>query len=497
MNKNLKSALKNSSSEQGFAIPIAVGMGLVMLLIGTTMIVRSQGDEVTALTQKATNRGLSAAETGITRYQALINSNRVIATYKDCEGIRPTSGVSKGVCPDTGTTISWANAPSIPGITSCSGGGSADDVKLNSTTAWRDVSTEDLNRNGTLDTGEDLNGNGALDRDPSLGQYRLFNYVYPAPDTTGTVGVAPGTGQLTVEGRVNQSGAGSTATTSLGTATTRLQVNIPVQQGDINNTPVPGAWFKEGGMEDAQSGKAEKTVKGNILLNDCSVNPAANAYQATTGKPPVPYTDPATGQPYKTTRANINFPDIPTKPTIPASNQLTTINSNTTITLPKLTIPAHTPTTEDGITAYRYSVTAINKGNIVITPGQKVIFYLDGNIDKGVDISHDCGSVSGCKPTDFQVYGYATNGEMCLNGNNAFQGFVFAPTYSLGVTGSGNIEGSVWAKDFGKIKDCGSNNASIVVTQEADWNTLLGLGLKFNLPPVISSASSWQRQEVK
>lgn len=477
MNKNLKLVLKNRSSEQGFAIPIAVGMGLVMLLIGTTMIVRSQGDEVTALTQKATNRGLSAAETGITRYQALINSNRVIATYKDCEGIRPTSGVSKGVCPDTGTTISWTNPSSIKGVTSCSGGG-ATVVTANSTTAWQDVNSSN----------------------PSLGQYKLVSYVYPAPGTTGTPGTAPGIGQLTVEGRVNQTDANGDGDdnddddTSVGTATTRLQVNIPVQQGDINNVPVPGAWFKEGGMEDA-NGKAEKTVKGNILLNDCSVNPAAHAYQATTGKPPVFYTDPATGQPYKTTRANINFPDIPTKPTIPTTNQLGTINSN--MTLPKLTAPAHTSTTVDGITAYRYSVTAINKGNIVITAGQKVIFYLDGNIDKGVDISHNCGVVSGCDPTDFQVYGYAANGEMCLNGNNAFQGFVFAPTYSVGVTGSGNIEGSVWAKDFGKIANCGSNNASIVVTQEADWNTLLGLGLKFNLPPVISSPSSWQRQEVK
>lgn len=464
MHKNLKLALNNRTSEQGFAIPIAVGMGLVMLLIGTTMIVRSQGDEVTALTQKATNRGLSAAETGITRYQSLINSNRVIATY-------PLTG-----------TLSWTNASSIPGITSCSGGG-ATVVTANSTTAWQDVNSSNS----------------------SLGQYKLVSYVYPAPGTTGTPGTAPGIGQLTVEGRVNQTDANGDGDdnddndTSVGTATTRLQVNIPVQQGDINTVPVPGAWFKEGGMEDAQSGKAEKTVKGNILLNDCSVKPAANAYQATTGKPPVPYTDPTTGQPYKTTTANINFPDIPTKPaTFPTSNQLKTINSNTTITLPDLTTnPKDEQTTVDGITAYRYSVTAINKGNIVITPGEKVIFYLDGNIDKGVDIKHDCGAVSGCDPTDFQVYGYAANGEMCLNGNNAFQGFVFAPTYSVGVTGNGNIEGSVWSKDFGKIKDCGSNNASIVVTQEADWNTLLGLGLKFNLPPVISSASSWQRQEVK
>jgi len=33
MNKKLKMALGRRSSEQGFAIPIAVGLGLVMLLV--------------------------------------------------------------------------------------------------------------------------------------------------------------------------------------------------------------------------------------------------------------------------------------------------------------------------------------------------------------------------------------------------------------------------------------------------------------------------------
>lgn len=481
--------IHHCSGEGGFALPIVLGMGLVMILIAATMIVRAQGDQTTALAQKATNQGLSAAETGITRYQALINNNRAIAAYKDCEGTRNASGT----CPDTGTTKSWSNASAIPGITSCSGNGTASVVPQAKEATWRDVSTEDLNGNGTLDTGEDINGNGVLDKDPKLGQYRLVSYVY-----SGTVGTAPGTGQLTVEGRVNQVGSGSGATQGISTATTRLQVNIPVQQGDTKDTPVPGAWFKQGGMEDVQTGNANKTVKGNVLLNDCSLNPTDVDYQAKTGNPPVPYTDPITGQAYKTTRSKINFPDLPTKPTIPTSNQLRTIaiNGNAAMTLPNLTaIPPHTQTTVDGITAYRYSITAITQGNIVITPGAKVIFYLDGNIDKGVDIQHNCTGVSSCKPTDFQVYGYANNGQMCLNGNNAFQGFIFAPNYSVGVTGNGNIEGSVWARDFGKISNCGSNNPTIVITQNTNWNTLLGLGLNFNLPPKLSPLSLWQKQE--
>lgn len=52
MNKKLKVALKRRASEQGFALPIALGLGFVMLLIGATMIMRSQGDQVTASAQK-------------------------------------------------------------------------------------------------------------------------------------------------------------------------------------------------------------------------------------------------------------------------------------------------------------------------------------------------------------------------------------------------------------------------------------------------------------
>lgn len=79
MNKKLKITLKNCSSEQGFAIPIAIGLGLVMILIGTTMIVRSQGDQVTASAQKSTAKSLSVVETGITRVQSFLNQDRGFA----------------------------------------------------------------------------------------------------------------------------------------------------------------------------------------------------------------------------------------------------------------------------------------------------------------------------------------------------------------------------------------------------------------------------------
>lgn len=79
MNKKLKLVFEYCSGEQGFALPIAVGMGLVMILISTTLLVRSQGDKVTALAQMNTARSLGLSEVGVTRTQSAFKQNSTLA----------------------------------------------------------------------------------------------------------------------------------------------------------------------------------------------------------------------------------------------------------------------------------------------------------------------------------------------------------------------------------------------------------------------------------
>ncbi|NJR54546.1 MAG: hypothetical protein HC768_07995 [Acaryochloris sp. CRU_2_0] len=56
MNKWIEYSLKyrysQSHSQRGFAIPVAVGMGLIILLVGITMLLRSQSSQVSAIAQK-------------------------------------------------------------------------------------------------------------------------------------------------------------------------------------------------------------------------------------------------------------------------------------------------------------------------------------------------------------------------------------------------------------------------------------------------------------
>lgn len=74
MNKNLNIAFRRRSGEQGFALPIAVAMGLIMILISSTLLVRSQNDRVVATAQKETARSLSLSEVGVTRTLSLFKT---------------------------------------------------------------------------------------------------------------------------------------------------------------------------------------------------------------------------------------------------------------------------------------------------------------------------------------------------------------------------------------------------------------------------------------
>ena len=79
MNRKLKLALINYASKKGFALPVVIGMGLIMTLIGMTMIMRSQGDQVTAVAQKGTAQSVATAEAGIAQVLSFINSVRIVA----------------------------------------------------------------------------------------------------------------------------------------------------------------------------------------------------------------------------------------------------------------------------------------------------------------------------------------------------------------------------------------------------------------------------------
>ncbi|QYX29826.1 hypothetical protein [Sphaerospermopsis torques-reginae] len=199
LHTRLKMALLLHSRESGFAMVIAVSLGLIMILVGLTMTMRSQGDQITASQQKATDQALAAAEQGVVFYQQLINTNRMLAAHPNSTWTTKLSGISPG-CSNPGT----ADPETIA------------DAKR---TSWQAVDSTDVTK----------------------GQFRLVSYGYTPdnnnPDPNDDLSYYPGKGTLIVEGRM----ANSTSNNEETKAITRLQVVIPV---NCNSNPSLGAITK-------------------------------------------------------------------------------------------------------------------------------------------------------------------------------------------------------------------------------------------------------------
>jgi hypothetical protein len=112
---------------------------------------------------------------------------------------------------------------------------------------------------------------------------------------------------------------------------------------------------------------------------------------------------------------------------------------------------------------------------ITITAGDRVVFYVKGNINGAIE--HDCGSVTGCKPGNLQIYADnglgSANPQICLKGNQTLQAFIFAPDYSLGKTDNGTFIGAAWGKNWGQISGCLSSSGAVAVTQGVEWTELI------------------------
>ncbi|WP_127024948.1 hypothetical protein [Chroococcidiopsis cubana] len=488
MSPKLKLALICRYSDRGFALPIAISLGFIILLVVATLLMRSQDDQMTALAQKSTSQGLSAAETGVTRYQSLINKNRVIAMYSR-----------------TGTP-GWTTASGIPDIDTCTGGG-ASQVTAAATTDWRDVDSSDS----------------------SKGQYRLIDYTYSP-----TQGVLPGTGVLTIEGRVNQVGTSSTATSGVGTATTRLQVNIPVINQPSGASPAPALL-----IQNFTQNMGGNKVKGDIVVAGCSVPSGVSSSNTVSGNAPI-------------TKPDLAFPKTPTLPT----SNLNTVSPSDVLgtNLPRKNASGVVTDQAQPDGSYHYLIQGNLAGNgsganITLGTGAKVVFYVQGKIDIGgsPDINKNG------YPKNLQIYGntfqrnaddtvkldasnkpltkygcsagitlptltppvsdsaisppsYTVNCptvSVSLNGGGSIQALVHAPDATGNVAGSGGgcntsadpptgggFIGAVWIKTWDKQ----SNNAGPMVCAYGNYSDYLSF--QQTTQPSIPAISSWQREEI-
>jgi uncharacterized membrane protein YgcG len=281
MNTRLKMALLLHSGESGFAIVIAVSLGLIMILVGLTLTMRSQGDQIVASSQKATEKSLAVAEKGIAYYHAFLNANRNLALYPDCRSTRTTPGADcDDPLPTTGTPItdplqmSWSNASTIPEIASaCNNSASTSDIEtVYASTAWKAVDPND----------------------PSKGQFRLVSYqMVDTGDNSW-----PAKGEIVVEGRLAQTTDNNVPKKAISRVTANIGIGFPNQQ----NVPIPGVWLGGNGTEDPDSFD-NSSANANIIINNCDVTAAKIADMQT-----------RVGSGYTVKKTNMQMPDVPTMP---------------------------------------------------------------------------------------------------------------------------------------------------------------------------------------
>jgi hypothetical protein len=435
-----------ANREKGFALPLAVLIGLILMVTGITMMMRVQGDQSKVIAQKARADALRSSEAGVTRVQDLLNSVRVMAKFN--------SNCPSGDC--------WQTAQVVP---TPSPGLQKDLKKLYTAAACSDPN-DAATLSAKIDELRGLSGGQWFD----LGNNRYYRVVGYNFDDTNPPPDGLGWGVLTLEGlSLSPQGDPNNIDGDNAASRNRVVVTIPIFPSPplaFTRTTVPALWVSEGAMV---SGEDSADFQGDVVNLECDIN-----------RNDIKQPTPAANPPYKaqfidnTIVPFPNLPEPPTSPPPPLGQQNLALTSSETF--PRL---GDTPS-PNGV--YEYIVDKIELGSsqrITITPGQRVVFYVKGNIDGAIE--HDCSGVippTVCKPGNLQIYADgsgSTAPQVCLRvgPNQRLEAFIFAPDYSLGKSGNGAFVGAAWGKNWGKNSGCVSGNNAVAVTQGVEWTELI------------------------
>ncbi len=454
-----------ANKEKGFALPLAVLIGLILMGTGMTMMMRAQADQSKVIAQNARADGLRSSEIGVARVRDLLNSVRVMATVN--------SECTSGDCwqtvqvPSTGTPLR------------------EDLTRLNITTACGNDSRKNEIANKILAPTNQRSASPGL-RDLASGEwfklndnryYRVVGYKFTLSAEPNIVGL----GVLTLEGRSRKSAETDLTKIDINrdsgdnaASRNRVVVSIPILPSRplaFDRPTAPALWISEGAPEDGAK------FEGDVVMSDTTTTPEL---ECSISRDKIQQPTPAPNTPYKAQVVRDTFPS----PNRPEETDVPEEQRNLELTSPE-TFP-RLGDTKSPSGAYEYFVNNINlsgSDQITITPGERVVFYVIGNINGA--IKHDCSSVSPptvCKPGNLQIYadgeagdliGGTPDPEICLRGSERLEAFIFAPNYSLGKTGTGAFVGAAWGKNWGQIATCPSSSNPPAVTQGVEWTDLI------------------------
>jgi Tfp pilus assembly protein PilX len=437
--------------EQGFALVTILGLALVAMVLGATMIVKANSNRLTATNTQQTVQAEKAVQAGATQIQDFLRKNPALLTLnmdnwnntqitattaqltannqKGYTFNKPTTNAStpSAACSGVPTTPTEANATStVTNLSSSTEGiGVTPNTTGSPTVGWRQLPA--------LSSGEQL-------------LYQLISY---------------NNGRMTIAGKVGgTSGSGSES---------YADVNFPVNLNPTVASYMPtvntegiGLWVK------SPASSSSSDIRTNILVT-C---PTTNTSFA-------PFDNGQTSY-YSFVGTNMTMPDTPTTP----STNIKTITATSGVTLPEsadITATSNPPyiTKADGTREYRYIMTSITGDLTINVPERtgvstgkydKVTIYLTGDIDlqggqnaiKNSRIAISNGTLSypaNSGELQLRIIGKATTGSIHLGGNAAIcSAFIHAPTYNLDINGGGQAQGCYLGTGGLRMADGGTQN---------------------------------------
>jgi Tfp pilus assembly protein PilX len=418
------------SHQAGFALPVAIGMGLVMIIVAASMIGRAQSDRVITNSQRETSRALSTSEAGIIRVQSFLDRHKLLATHNLSEW---------------STTLDNLPTPQA----SC---------RLIDLISAKQQ-TELFKNNNWIDLDN---------RDRNKGRYKIIDYQY-----------RDGVGKLTIAGEIDAYG------TTQHSSKSTLTVEIPIGNESANIAP-PALWANTFNFNPNQK------VTGQIQAAACPQLPTtdpdgiigidASNITLISGVPsgqiiadpftpiPAPKVAPATAIPLAAITTSIQLPRLISIDTPDANGEYHYLVDNDS-------------------SGYSIKLKDLETIKIDVNATQKVNLYLKGNVDLAGSQTLNVNPIH----PNLRIYGSAQTLKFSIKDNASITAFFHAPFADAKSISSSipnpnkNITGGLWVNSW----DSATSLGEIPIIQVGNWSDF-GIA-KIEQPAQISPISSWQR----
>ncbi len=415
-------------------MPLALGLGLVMIIVAASTIGRAQSDRATTATQRETNRALSISEAGMIRVQSFLDRHKMLATKDLDQWSNTLNGLS--------TPQASCNLINIISAKAQAG--------LFKSHTWI-----------------------ALDiTNPNKGRYQVVDYQYQN-----------GIGKLTVAGAIDA------YNTTHNSSQNTLTVTIPIGSESAKIAP-PALWANTFKLSPNQ--KVTGQIQGVVCPLSPTIDPDGIAGVDITnialisGIPsgqiiadpftpiPAPRVAPITA---------ISLPAITNSIVLPRSSPVDLPDANGEY---HYLVDLDNPSSGYSMKLHDLDFIKVNLG-----ANQKVNLYLKGNIDLAG--SHTI-NVNSTHP-NLRIYGSTQTTKLMIKDTASITAFIHAPladaqsVISSPPNPSKNITGAVWVNSWDSVTSL--NDLPIV--QTGNW---LDFGIAKNEQPAQSNPISyWQRVE--